>query len=65
MDMFRGTIPSALAATTPHRRGSAAQGTWMVDERYWVHLGKEMRVEGSPTSGKNRLSRMQRSRPFK
>ena len=32
MDMYWGAIPSALAAATRHRRGSAAQGTWVVDE---------------------------------
>jgi hypothetical protein len=29
VDMFWGTIPSALAAATPHRCGSVAQGTWI------------------------------------
>ena len=42
VDMFWRTIPSALAATTPHRRRSAAQGTWVVDEWYGVHVRKKL-----------------------
>ena len=44
VDMFWGAIPSALAAATPHRCGSAAHGTWVVDEWYSVHVGKKLRV---------------------
>jgi hypothetical protein len=40
--MFWGAIPSALAAATPHRRGTIAQGTWLVDEWYGVHVGKKL-----------------------
>ena len=46
MDVFWGAIPSALAAATPHRRGSTAQGTWMVDEWYGVHVGKKIESIG-------------------
>jgi len=43
--MFWGTIPGTLTATTPHRRGSATQGTWMVDEWYGVHVGNKLKIE--------------------
>ena len=49
--MFRRAIPSALAAATPHRRGLAAQGTWMVDEWYRVHVRKKLRNGNSAVAG--------------
>ena len=49
--MFRGAIPSALAAATPHRCGSAAQGTWMVDEWYGVHVRKKLRNGNNAVAG--------------
>jgi len=52
MDVFWGAIPSALAAATPRRCGSTAQGTWMVDEWWYrVHVGKKIESIGDVAMG--------------
>ena len=37
VDVFWRAVPGTLTAAAPHRRGTAAQGTRMVDKWYSMH----------------------------